>query len=497
MYFPRPYPDELLYSAIARCRVHLGMGSHKGLLAMLFGDTRVAAVTDLPSHLQSLAGNTGLDAEELVANHTLFPLYAPFIPKERRLKLHQAMLAPDQPGALGLAGVSTALVKWPGQLRCCPLCFEEMVASYGEPYWRRCWQVQGVDACPEHGCLLWDSPLAFRRAQRHEFHAASPRLLPGGTKVVPAGKGAIRLAAGLSQLLVFQGRDSPGYGQWTSFYRRLASECGAMRGRQVRATVIWDLVLACHPREQLATNGLWAAEPPPWLLALFRKHRKAFGCLQHLISWTSLRPGQRAGDIIDEACRQAELIRAQERQLPAEPATRQRYRTFWKTALNAHGGAKAARESGGQANYAWLYRHDRDWLAAANKSSRRPQGNHSHVDWPGRDRMLVRRLVRMGESAADDLGLPRRSRNWFLRQLPHSVSVEHHLDQLPLCRAFLDRYAESVGEYQVRRLTRALLEDARAGGRSKRWQLARRCGLDKSRITPLAESFIEQVGGLD
>ncbi|TNI68484.1 transposase, partial [Aeromonas salmonicida] len=145
MYFPRLYPDELLYSAIARCRVHLGIGSHKGLLAMLFGDTRVAAVTDLPSHLQSLAGNTGLDPETLVANHTLFPLYAPFIPKQRRFKLHQSMLAPDQPGSIGLAGASTALVKWPEWLRYCPLCFEEMVANLGEPYWRRCWQVQGVD----------------------------------------------------------------------------------------------------------------------------------------------------------------------------------------------------------------------------------------------------------------------------------------------------------------------------------------------------------------
>lgn len=123
MYFPRLYPDELLYSAIARCRVHLGMESHKGLLAILFGDTRVAAVTDLPSHLQSLADNTGLDAKVLVENYTLFPLYVPFIPQERSVRLYQAMLAHDRPGAIGLAGSSTALVKWPKWLRYCPKCF--------------------------------------------------------------------------------------------------------------------------------------------------------------------------------------------------------------------------------------------------------------------------------------------------------------------------------------------------------------------------------------
>lgn len=96
MYFPRLYPDELLYSGIARCRVHLGIGNHKTLLHMLFGDSKVAAITDLPTHLTALANNTGLDAEGMILNHTLFPLYAPFIPPERRTDLFQAMLAPDE-----------------------------------------------------------------------------------------------------------------------------------------------------------------------------------------------------------------------------------------------------------------------------------------------------------------------------------------------------------------------------------------------------------------
>jgi hypothetical protein len=77
MYFPRLYPDELLYSGIARCRVHLGIGSHKTLLYMLFGDSKVAAITDLPTHLTALANNTGLDAANVIVRHTLFPLYAP------------------------------------------------------------------------------------------------------------------------------------------------------------------------------------------------------------------------------------------------------------------------------------------------------------------------------------------------------------------------------------------------------------------------------------
>lgn len=496
MYFPRLYPDELLYSGIARCRVHLGIGSHKTLLHMLFGDSKVAAITDLPTHLAALANNTGLDTASVIMNHTLFPLYAPFIPQERRTDLYQAMLASNRP-TIGLAGASTALVKWPEWLRYCPACFEDMAARFGEPYWRRSWQIQGIDACPEHGCQLLDSPLPFRRAQRHEFHPASPLFLPRVFRVRSASEEAVRLAWAAAQLLVLEDARSPGYGRWTNLYRYLATECGARRGRQVRAEVIWEKVLASHRRDWLTANSLLTSdEPPPWLLAMFRKHRKAFSALQHLIFWTSLRPGQHVGELIGEAnARQAELSADLSRQLlPAEPGQKQQHRAFWLQALKHHGGAKTARENGGDACYAWLYRHDRSWLMAANKVRQRRQGNNSHVDWRERDRKLVCRLIRIGRDSEEDLSLPRRSRNWFLQQLPHRASVEHHLGQLPLCRIFLERYAESVGEYQIRRLTKAMLENAREGMHSRRWELEKRCGLEKSRMVPLTAAFIRLIG---
>jgi len=107
---------------------------------------------------------------------------------------------------------------------------------------------------------------------------------------------------------------------------------------------------------------------------------------------------------------------------------------------------------------------------------------------------LVRLLIRIGRGSEEDLGLPRRSRNWFLQQLPHRASVEHRLDQLPLCHTFLDRYVESVGEYQIRRLTAAILEDLQTGITSRHWELEKRCGLEKSRMAPLTTAFIRLIG---
>ena len=88
MYFPLIYSHELLYSAIARCRIHLGLENHKTLLNFLFSDTKVAATTDLPTHLRVFCERVGKhDLNNLIFNHTLFPLYAPFITEERKNKL--------------------------------------------------------------------------------------------------------------------------------------------------------------------------------------------------------------------------------------------------------------------------------------------------------------------------------------------------------------------------------------------------------------------------
>lgn len=495
MYFPKLYPDELLYSGIARCRVHLGVSSHKTLLNMLFNDSKIAAVTDLPTHMTTLANNTGLDAADLITNHTLFPLYAPFLPQERRIGLYQAMLASERT-AIGLAGATTALVKWPEWLRFCPACFEHMASRFGEPYWRRCWQVQGIEVCLEHGSQLLDSPIPFRRAQRHEFHPASPLYMPKAFRFMPAREEAIRLAMAAAQLLELEEVRSPGYERWTNFYRHLATVCGARRGRQVRTDLIWDKLLLTHRRDWLVTHNLLASGLPQWFWALFRKHRKAFSALQHLIVWTGLCPDQDVDELIREAnaCQDDMFVVKSGKQRPEELEKKQRYRSLWQQSLEKHGGVKAAKQNRGMVYYTWLYRHDRYWLMTVNKASCYRKGNNSRVDWRQRDKTLVRRLFRIDRETEEDLGLPRRSRNWFLNQLPHRSSVERHLDQLPLCRAFLERSAESVGEYQIRRLTKAMIEDAQVGMTSRRWQLERRCGLNKGRMVPLTATFLRSIG---
>nr|WP_245781507.1 TnsD family Tn7-like transposition protein [Halomonas saccharevitans] len=494
------HQDELLYSALARCRVHLGLDSQKELLRQHFSDPWVAATTDLPSHLGKLVMNVGrplgLDAALLVRRHTLFPLYAPFMPLERRNRLEAAIIGEGQPGTLGLSGITTATVKWPPWLRYCPICLAEMHARHGEYYWRREWQVIGANACLEHLCRLLGSSVPFRRRSRYDFQAASPWNCPHRGLPAPADASDLLITRGVRQLLSSPNAPSPTFRQWSRFYYNLAVEQGATKGHHIRFDILWRRVLSSHSSNWLASNEVLVSEAPYWFVAMFRKHRKSFSFLQHLTVWTCFKQGQDAGSLLVEVAQFPDEDKVRSRAAPVTAHTDSqlfRQREKWLKALCKAGGTKRARDQGSQALYFWLYRHDRQWLMSTNAVRKVKHGNHRQIDWSRRDRQLVRRLIRIETESGENLSAPRRSQAWFLSQLPHSASVSNNLHRLPLCRAFLDKYSEILSEYQVRRLTKALINDALAGRTRKKWELKRLCGLQPSRTTELASLNIASV----
>lgn len=503
MYFPRLYPDELLYSAMARCRVHLGIINHKVFLNQVFANPLATAITDLPNHLQALSENLreglSLSPIELAYQHTLLPIYGPFMPEERRKRLLAAMLAEDSDSVIGLAGITTCLIKWPTFLRYCPYCLSEMADIYGEFYWKREWQLTGVITCTKHGICLLDSNVPYRRLERHEFLPASPENCSDRRNITWAPRGHEAFVAGVRSLLTMTETRSPNYSQWSLFYHRLAAEQGAVRGAQVRIPELWYRFGQIHSTDYLSSvlPTYNTTTAPGWFLALFRKHRKSFSFLQHLLVLTAFRPHCTIKSCIEEAQslpqrRHAVIWRPPP--LDAADEQRDRRREKWKFLLShaRDRGIKVVRQKN-NALYAWLYRHDRNWLLATNAKLRIVGTNNRHVDWRMRDRNLVRMLIHIRDLTTADLNQPRKSRNWYLGKLSHRASVTKHLAQLPLCRTFFQRYSETIGEYQIRRIIREMNEDARAGTCSMRWELERRCGLDKRRIRPEAAAFLSNI----
>ncbi|EPD8245899.1 TnsD family Tn7-like transposition protein, partial [Shigella flexneri] len=127
----------------------------------------------------------------------------------------------------------------------------------------------------------------------------------------------------------------------------------------------------------------------------------------------------------------------------------------WQQLVHKYQGIKAARQSlEGGVLYAWLYRHDRDWLVHWNQQHQQERlAPAPRVDWNQRDRIAVRQLLRIIKRLDSSLDHPRATSSWLLKQTPNGTSLAKNLQKLPLVALCLKRYSESVEDYQIRRIS--------------------------------------------
>ena len=176
-FFPTPYPDEILYSTLARYCIRSGNIKEIHNFEDLFGTRNCIAVMELSTQLDALIENmpisTKYTAEYFIYKHTLFPYLAAFIPRDRAEKIIETMKNGE--GAvsymrIGLISNSINLNKY---FRFCPECFKEDIERFGEPYWHRSHQVTGVFVCLKHKIPLYNSTELIRAGNRQRFISAS------------------------------------------------------------------------------------------------------------------------------------------------------------------------------------------------------------------------------------------------------------------------------------------------------------------------------------
>ena len=135
-YCPSPYPDELLYSLMARLQERQGVPHGRQVLALAFGSAALSEVVSLPSHLGAFIRNVppghGWTVDGILANHTLFPYFAPFGGPE-----HVAAARRDVEEGAGASarmrlGATASRIGWPRRLRRCLACVVEDRHVYGE-----------------------------------------------------------------------------------------------------------------------------------------------------------------------------------------------------------------------------------------------------------------------------------------------------------------------------------------------------------------------------
>ena len=498
--FPNPYPDEFIYSAIARAGVHHAITSPKQLLDEVFANRKVIATIDLPSHLSCVLKHLppNYTLEKLVYEHTLFPIYALFCPENIRLRCLKWM-GNQSKGSIHLAlGVAASKVKQISTHRYCSLCLEDQYHQYGEYFWPRIWHIQGSNCCTKHKVKLLEFVLAPHLPGRHQFIAAN-NIISRNQSPETAHKLDLIVSSRIAELLQLPPISSPTFHQWSQFYHRIAWQLGCGKGNKhidhtkTYAVIvkIWDLNwLRQHHLDELHTET-------NWLRAIFRKHRKSFSYLEHIIVLEAFYPKGWTWETILREIYQIPL------NLPHSDTQIQRaeYNDISMLTIKRNEWVSLIQECGikpsrikNAALYAWLYRNDKTWLLNKNRKFHAlPTPSRKKVNWSLRDWKLVKQLFKIFYKSLDDLNLPRQSRNWYLKQLPQHSTVEKNLYQLPLTNKFLSTFSEDISSYQIRRITRTVIQFQKHHQQQASWQILRKAGLSKERLTDEALKFLNKI----
>lgn len=491
--FPLPYPQELLYSTIARAGVHDGETSPKQLLDSVFGDRKVIATVDLPSHIENIAAqypeNLGLIADTLIIEHTLWPLYAPFIPDKRRRAIGKWMKRESYGSAHVLAsGIAASRIKHKSALYLCPGCIDEQKAEYGEAYWDRRWQVPLIRLCGKHG-PLHESNIRLNGENRHAFVDISEVQYSTELDVSDNDRRFTMLAIPLLQNDIL---NSPTYHQWTLLYQAFAKEYGCLVGKRIDHRQIFRKYISRWGGSWLRQSYLIpGTTDTSWLRGIFRKHRKSFSFAEHITVVDALSEGQIT---ISQAIQRALLFPSEEpkrnKLITVPEPSNSKDQIQWLAAISGKSPKQARQEH--PALYARLYRAQYVWLLQVNAKKRVPYPSpNNRVNWSDRDRKTAKKLMQIITALEEDLSLPRLSRSFLLHQLPNNASIEKNLNKLPRCRTILKYYSETTAEYQIRRLTVAAVKQRMDGLDIRRWSLLRQAGLSDERMTEIANIFLD------
>ena len=285
-FFPTPYPDELLYSILARYHLRSGNNSPKITLQELFDDPYTIATIDLPANLDALNQQLSLfshyTSEDLITKYTHYPYYAPFMTPKRAMTIQKSMKA--QYGGnihtrIGIVASSVPLLQF---LRFCPDCLKEDEKQYGEAYWHRIHQTAGVLVCPHHGIPLHNSTVAFQRPNRHEYEFISPQNCQETHLISHYSPKALKIFTQIAQDIAWL-LNNPQSPQSLDYYRqrylnRMIERKLATASHRVHQKPLVDQFIFFYGREVLEHLNCMIEykDSSNWLSNIVRKNRKVF-----------------------------------------------------------------------------------------------------------------------------------------------------------------------------------------------------------------------------
>lgn len=610
-FFPTLYPDEILYSVMARYKIRSGTVSSKATVGDLFGTKTHRAIIELPTNLASFLHQLPIGAEyvadEFISNHTLLPFYAPFLPEERVRLAIEAMLLNGGRGIYNIVGVTASSVKPFKFLRFCPNCFKADEDTFGEAYWHRIQQVPGVAVCPVHKVLLQDSIASIHDINPHHYQACTeavcairPYAIRYSVRAMEelsnfsqdvdwlmhtrlASKGLIWYRERYLEALIQKGIATPNGRvfqrdlllDFTQFYSKeylhLMQSDVEFKDMSWLSIIVRNPRTASHPIRQLLMirylygsaelffTTLTAYQPfghAPWIclnagadhylqpvvhkckitycsdtkkpvgtfscdcgfvysrrgpdISESDKYKigriKCFGRVWegkllelHSLGMSFRKIAQALNVDINTAIKYIKQLTANSfiLQVTENIETDEKediestHRTLWRQRQAEEPIlTKTQLRKVLPKTYAWLYRHDREWLDENSPTLQQKRPDSKRVDWNFRDREVCKQIKSQVCKLLAISGKPERiTINRIGKAAGVLALLQKNLDKMPMTEEYIRRVVESVQDFQIRRAKWTIRVLVKKNENLAKWKVLRLMGI-RNNFSPLVEEFI-------
>lgn len=490
--FPTLLPGETIHSAASRYHMLSGHVSEMTSLVQLFGNRARSIASDFPSGLGNLM--TWSANAHLTDDHTLLPLFSPFLGEARSETIRSHMLSRAERSLKMAVGVMNAGFERYRARRYCPSCMLDDSTKYGVAYWHVVHQAAGVLACPVHrvplyylsvyGEVLGPTHLMLPRCSEIQESASQYCFTPA--QLIQAHNVATLLHWGLLHPVQVAQLLSEGFLNYVLLSKGLVYR-NRLKAKELEHNVE-DALQYLPPDDEFKRLGAQCQCCPPWVLGLIRRQDQPHHPLFYfaLLGLMDISVSQLDEFLLDH---QAAVEESSARvSASTQPVIDEGEKDRRRAKFSAESQKVGFRKTDG---YSWLYRNDRQWLQTFIRSHPHAHHRQEKVKWEARDEAFAQEIYLAKTDLLSRAGKPVQiTRRSLARHLCIPGSAWRRLDLLPLTASALRYSEETARDFQARRVAWAFKEAVDMGTFYSRASILRRAGI---RVLLLSETELDSM----
>lgn len=484
-----PFPDEILYSALARLSDRLGIHGSQ-LSSLMFANRRTLLAADFPTRLEHLLGQLppshGYSVNLLIDQFTMFPLFQPFLTEDRVRTVRDQMRGAGGAHLRGTLGLAALRADMSRPMYFCPECVRRDREAVGTAYWHRSHQVRGVGVCPRHHSILRQ----VTTVDPFDYLSAESASLAPSYPAIERGEGGYDCRLWLAEEVEWVLRHPGAHFQniRPNYIAELSTLGLVTVGGRLRIEPLLRFCEETYSAEFLESLGQPLIGAENWLLRILRASSGG-NPVQHLLvarlvgrRLRDFRPVQTSATTGTASTPRGETV----------PTVQNERRAEWLALRLTHPepGTKRLRQMA-PATYMWLYRYDHEWLVANSPPRHRSSSRRARVDWLARDAELCQVVSQVGAQLLSVLPPRQVTLSAIGTRIGHLRLLQTKLSKLPQTRATLCEVCESRDEHRCRRIAWACDQLRGEGTTLTRSRLLNKAGLRASLRSGFVEQWIE------